>query len=171
MSYEQSIKEARTIEAMKNGYMGLGGKFGQITKKLGHPIINQGGMYKDSTEFENVLDGETEDLPTMDESEASYEIGWQFDGLSRGVNLSILIFNHLREIKVVYEGRVVYKEVSGELESYAPDRQWEDWVGKLADLAKKIQRRELRNAAKEAEKAKEEKRNEIIEDLKKRWGI
>ena len=42
MNREEAIREARTIEAMKKGYAGLGGKFAIIAKILGYPIIEQG---------------------------------------------------------------------------------------------------------------------------------
>lgn len=172
MNYEKAIKEARTIEAMRNGYMGLGGKFCQITKKLGFPIINQGGLYLDSTEFEDVFKEENkEEIRTANEDESTYEVGWQFDGLSRGINLSITIKNHLREIIVRHEGNIVYKEVSGELEGYHPDKVWEEWINKLHETVKKSQRKESIQNNKKIEQQKEEKKLKILDDLKRRWGI
>lgn len=172
MSYEQTIKEARTIEAMKNGYMGLGGKFCLITKKLGHPIIKQGNLYSDMTEFEDIFETEEEDqIKTMDEDESTYEIGWQFDGLSRGINISIIIFFHLREIVVRNEGQIVYKEASGELEYYVPQKDWEEKVNILYNLTKKINKQNKIEENKTKEKQNEEKKKSIIENLRKKWGI
>jgi hypothetical protein len=171
MNYEQRIKEARTIEAMRNGYMGLGGKFSQITKKLGFAIIKQGGLYVDSTNFEDIFESEEEAITTIDEDEPTYEIGWQFDALSRGINLSITIMHHLREIVVRYEGQIVYKEISGELESYAPDASWEDGVNLFYEMAKKMHRKESINTKKEAEEKKEVEKANILEQLRKKWGI
>jgi len=171
MNYEQSIKEARTIEAMKNGYMGLGGKFCQITKKLGFPIIKQGGLYADSTEYENIFEEKDDEIKMIDEDEPTYEIGWQFDALSRGINLSILLIHHLREITVRFEGQVVYKEISGELESYVPSSSWEESINNLYEATKKMHRRESPEKKKEFEKKKEEEKIKILDQLKKRWGF
>ena len=172
MNYEQRIKEARTLEAMKNGYMGLEGKFSQITKKLGFPIVNQGGLYVDESYLQDVFKEEDEnEIKTFDENEATYEIGRQFDALSRGINLTITVMYHLREITVVYEGHTVYKEVSGELESYSPDKSWEEHTNKLCDLAKKIQREEKIEERGKKQKEKEAEKNRILENLRKKWGI
>lgn len=171
MSYEQNIKEARTIEAMRNGYMGLAGKFSQITKRLGFPIISQGSLYMNSTEFVDVFEVDEEPVKTMDENEATYEIGWQFDGLSKGINLAITVMNHLREITVRYEGNIVYKEISGELESYAPSQEWEAHINRLYENVKKVHRKESAALAKKAEEKKEESKLKILNDLRKRWGI
>jgi hypothetical protein len=173
MNYEQKIKEARTIEAMKSGYMGLGGKFCQIAKKLGFPIVKQGGIYSDATEFESYYDLESqeEEILTMDEDEKTFEIGWQFDGLSRGMNLSITIYFHLNEIVVINEGRTVYKESSGELESYVPQELWQSNIEKLFNLTKKIDRLNRINENKNKEKVNEERKNTILENLRNRWGI
>jgi hypothetical protein len=66
---------------------------------------------------------------------------------------------------------VVYKEISGELECYAPNKVWEEWINKLYDNTKKIKRRQSFESAKLLEKQKEEKKLKILEDLKKKWGI
>lgn len=171
MSYEQNIKEARTLEAMKNGYMGLEGKFSQITKKLGSPIIRQGGLYADSTSFEDIFEDEEDQIKTMNEDEPTFEVGRQFDGLSKGVNLSIIIIHHLREITVRFEGQIVYKEISGELESYSPNKVWEDWISRLYDSARKLHRAEIAQLKKESNETKNYKSLKILEELRKKWGI
>jgi len=172
MNYEQNIKEARTIEAMKNGYMGLAGKFCQIARTIGSPVINQGSLHLDTNYLEDIFqENETENIKTMDENEATYEIGWQFDGLSRGMNISILVFNHKREITVYHEGAIVYKESSGELESYAPNKVWEEWINKIYETTKKIKRRQSFESNKALDEQKEEKKLKILDELRKKWGI
>lgn len=172
MNYEQSIKEARTIEAMKNGYLGLGGKFSHITKKLGSPIIKQGGIYTESNYLEDIEDffKNDDEISQMDENEATYELGRQFDGLSRGMNLSITVFYHLAEITVTYEGSKVYKEISGELESYCPGF-WENHINKLYETTKKIDRLNKIDINKKKKELEKIKKNSILEMLKKKWGI
>jgi len=172
MSYEQAIKEARTIEAMKNGYMGLGGKFCSIAKKLGGSIIRQGGMYVDSTEFgDPFYEEDNENIPIMDETEATTDIGLQFDGLSRGINLSIIIKFHLREISVYFEGAFVYHEVSGELEMYVPKKEWEEKIEYLYEITKKIDKENKPVEKEQNEKKKEKEKEKILEKLRKTWGI
>lgn len=171
MNSEQLIKEQRTIEAMKNGYMGFGGKFGFIAKKMGDPIIKQGGIYTDETEFEDIFKEIDEEIQTMDENEVTYELGVQFDALSRGFNLQILIYYHLAEINVYYEGQIVYKEISGELESYVPNEAWENKIDQIYNLAKKVERKSKPEEKKQLEQEKNKKKDQILEQFRKKWGI
>jgi hypothetical protein len=172
MNYEQKIKEARTIEAMRKGYMGMGGKFCLIAKKLGSSIVRQGGVYADSTEIDDPFkEFDLEEIETMEIDEPTTEVGLQFDGLSRGMNISILIMHHLAEIKVIWEGRTVFKEVSGELEGYNPQKDWEDIIDKLYNMAKRVQ-----NINKPIEKElikeqNEKQKNKLIQQLKDKWGV
>jgi hypothetical protein len=172
MSREKQIQEARTIEAMKKGYMGLEGKFCVIAKWLGKPIIHHGSQLVDETPlfdpFEEIQDSE---IPTFDESESSFEVGTFFDGLSRGVNLSIFVNFELREIKCYFEDRVVYKETAGELEGFNPQDIWEENIEKLYSSAKKIEKeRKQVEKRKLIEKAEKNKKS-ILEYLKNKWGI
>jgi len=171
MNHEQLIKEARTIEAMKNGYIGFGGKFATIAKRLGGPIIKQGGVYTEETEFEDIFKDEDEEIKDMDEDEIVYELGIQYDALSQGINLQILIYYHLAEIKVFYEGQMVYKEVSGELESYAPNQIWENKINQIYSLAKKIEKINKPEENKKNIEEKNKKKNKILEEFRKKWGI
>ena len=87
------------------------------------------------------------------------------------MNISILVFNHKREITVYHEGAVVYKESSGELESYAPNKAWEEWINKIYESTKKIKRRDSLRTAKAVEEQKEEKKLRILDELRRKWGI
>ncbi|MEI8270661.1 MAG: hypothetical protein WCG45_04780, partial [bacterium] len=120
MDREQIIKEARTLEAIKNGYMGLDGKLCRILKIFGTEMISHGSS---SYEVGNCLYDpyeivEEDAILTMDEDESILEIGKHFDAIKFGINLNITLNFYLREILVEYKGRLVYKEISGELESY-----------------------------------------------------
>lgn len=172
MNREQMLKEARTIEAMKNGYMGLEGQFASIAKRLGQPLFRQGGgMFEQSYMPDPYELPDEDDIPMMEEDEQSYEIGLQFDGLSRGMNMTISVQYHLREIMVRYEGRVVYHEVSGELEGYAPDPAWEDKIKTLFALAKKVERKDRPYERKQQAQVADKKRKEILDHLRKKWGL
>lgn len=172
MNREKIIQEQRTIEAMKKGYMGLEGKFATIVKKLGYPVIKQGGLNFDQTFLEDYYNLEDDDaLPTMDEEEGSYEIGWAFDGLNRGMNLSILVLFHNREITVRYDGQLVYSELAGDLEGFAPEDGWEQKIDNLFSLCKKVERQDRPAERKRLKDAADRKRKEILENLRTKWGV
>ena len=172
MNREQMIKEARTLEAMKKGYMGLEGKFANIAKYLGQPIYVQGGRVFEQTFLDDPygLD-EPEEIPMMEEEENSYDIGLQFDGLSRGMNMTISVQYHLREITCRYESQIVYKEISGELEGYAPNPAWEEKIENLSNLARKQERTKRPAERAKAAEATVKKREEVLEYLRLKWGL
>ena len=172
MNREQMLKEARTIEAMKKGYMGLEGKFSSIAKRLGQPIFHHGSRVFEQTFMPDPYElDEPDDIPMMDEEENSYEVGLQFDGLSRGINLTISVQFHLREITCRFQGQIVYKEISGELEGYAPDPAWEDKIESLHSLARKVERKQRPVERQQLAEAANKKRAEILEHLAKKWGL
>lgn len=172
MNREDIIREQRTIEAMKKGLMGLEGKLGRIVKALGEPVYQQGSRYFDQTFLPDPYEtGGEEEIPTMEEDDISYEIGAMFDGLSRGVNLSIYIFEYNREIVVRHKGQVVYRELAGELEGYAPDDEWEQEIEKLVEQAKKAERRQKPVIQKALLHEAERRKKEILEHLRLKWGI
>lgn len=171
MNHERLIQEQRTIEAMKKGYMGTEGKFAGIVKKIGYPIYQQGGRYHNQTFLEDVYAIENDEIPILDEDEMSYEIGWAFDGLSRGMDLSINFNFYHREIIVNYKGKIVYQEVSGDLEKFIPNEEWENHIDNLLLLTKKIDKNNRLSIKRQKQSLIEEKRKEILEKLKNKWGI
>ena len=172
MDREQIVKEARTIEAVKNGYMGLEGKFCKILKVFGQDIIKHGSSFYDlnylSDPYENQ---EPDSIPFMDEDETISELGKHFDAIKFGMNLNITLNFYFREIIVEYEGKVVYKEVSGELESYVPFKEWEEKIEFIFSKVKKIENKNKPFEKKEMEEISKNKRMKILEDLKNKWGI
>lgn len=172
MNKEQLLKDARTIEAMKKGYMGLEGKIAIIAKLLGDPIIGQGSRFIDQGFSNNLFDNFEEfEIPTFDEDDNSYIHGLQFDGLSRGINLSIYLDNYTREIICRYEGKVVYKESSGELEGFVPNEIWENKIEEFFDAAKILERKSKIDQREQIKKKTEKKRKEIFEYFKEKWGL
>jgi hypothetical protein len=170
---EKLIQEQRTIEAMKKGYMGLEGKFVTIANRLGYVLYKQGGINFEQSFLEDYynLPADENVLPTMDEEEGSYAVGLAFDGLSRGMNLSIVLQYHNREITVRHEGQVVYKEVAGDLEGFAPDDAWEQKIDRLFSLCKKVERQSKPAERKMLKELADKKRKEILENLRLKWGI
>lgn len=171
MNREQKLKEVRTIEAMKKGYMGLEGKFCCITKMLGSPLFRQGGLYVDTTFLQDPYAEQNDEISTMSEDDESYEIGIYFDGLSRGVNLTISVMFHLREITVRYEGQIVYKEIAGELEGFAPTDNWEEKIESLYNVARKVEKQHRPLEKLRLKETADKKRKEIFETLRLKWGL
>jgi hypothetical protein len=175
MNREEAIREARTIEAMKKGYSGLGGKIATIAKILGESIVEQqGGMLLQSGFLEDpyAADSQEEgDMPVFDEEERAYEVGVIFDGLRYGINLSIILRHYQREIVCEFNGHKVFWEVAGELEAFVPDDAWEKRLNEIYVQA--VERERLRRPAQKEKLIKEANRRkqEILEDFRKKWGL
>lgn len=197
---EAKIREQRTVEANKKGFIGQNGKIGTVLKMMGQPIVShsEGGAYVDTnyleesqeespwpvstSEFMNSipvmdLDGnvrpETEEWAQIKNpvSYGVYNVGWHFDGLSRGMHLEIKYDDTEAKLVVLHKGYVVYKEIKGEIVSYVPKDEWEGWIEVLYKKAKEIQRRkkeiEFEDQVKESEKIKAS----WWAEMKSRWGL
>jgi|688.fasta_scaffold141213_3 hypothetical protein len=172
MNREQMIREARTIEAMRRGYMGMEGKISVIAKRLGQPIIQQGSRSFEQTFLSDPFALEKDDeMPTIGENDHSYEIGLHYDGLSRGINLSVYVHFHHREIICEFNGQKVYWEIGGELESYVPHESWENQLEKIYDNAKKVERLQRPQERKKLVEAANKKRQELLNEFKQKWGL
>lgn len=175
MNREEAIREARTIEAMKKGYSGLGGKIATIAKIFGEPIIEQqGGMLLQSGYLEDPYAADYEDentLPIFDEEERAYEVGSVFDGLRHGINLTILLRHYQREIVCEFNGHKVYWEVAGELEAFVPDDAWEKRLNEIYVQA--IERERIRRPVQKEKLIQEANRRkqEILDEFRKKWGL
>jgi len=195
---EKRIKEQRTIEANRKKLMGLDGKLGCILKYLGEPLIRQdegdwfhSSRYLDEEDSrrETTWGGTPEEIieqiPTDDWGDLlpdecyrsqpvkydTEEIGMVFDGLSSGMNLEIRYLKQDNLLTVKHEGRLVYREVAGELEAYVPAPQWEDMVNRLFPLAKK---REVTAIGEAVQQRREKNRKDklgFLEKLRTKWGI
>jgi hypothetical protein len=192
---EEKIKELRTIEATKKRLMGMGGKFGLIAKMLGDDIVmhQEGGIYCDTHYLPDMwsLDTEPESgMPYMDmpgeeptgfgwRDERNYartpvstqELGWHFDGLSRGMHLEIKVIGETKEITVHYQGYLVYKEKEGNLEAYSPAKEWEDKIDMLFESAQKKVRAGQRQEKQENHDQGLAKKANWIETMRGRWGL
>lgn len=169
---EKVIQEQRTIEAMKKGYMGCEGKFAFIVKKMGDLIISQNSANFEQTFMEDFYEwNDEEELPTMEIDESVNEIGMSYDDLKSGNNLTILFFNDENEITVRYEGKLVYKEIANELQSFVPDEKWESLIEKIYTKAKIVDKNRKNKENNLLIKAANHKKKEIIEKLKDKWGI
>lgn len=195
---EQRIREQRILEANKKGIVGQNGKIGVVLRMMGSAIMSheEGGGYVET----NYLYGEDQDeptsiqdmmrgIPTMDVDGAVrpeteewtqmndpvpygvQRIGWHFDGLSRGMHLEIKYDDYTTEFMVSHKGYTVYKEIKGEIVSYAPNDEWEGWINTLYKIAKEMRRREKEEEFDEQVRNTERQKANWWSDIKSRWGI
>lgn len=168
---EQMIREHRTIEAMRNGLMGSEGKLARVARTMGQPIYRQGGGTFEQTYLDDPYDLPDENsLPVMDEEEMSYQVGWHFDGMSRGIHMEILWKADHREVKCYWKGNLVYKEIGGDLDGYAPG-EWEAELEKLSEQTKKTERQDRKEKSKVAGIEAKQKQKEFLDAMKLKWGI
>lgn len=168
---EQMIREQRTIDAMKKGFMGADGKLARIARMMGHPIHRHGTSNFNQTFLDDPYELPSDDLPVMDEDEMSYQIGFYFDGLGRGMQLEIVWLSEFREIKCRYRGRVVYRESGGELDGFAPGEEWETIVEKLYERTRKMEKVEKKVRSQAAGNEARFQQKEFLDAMKLKWGI
>lgn len=97
-------------------------------------------------------------------------IGWNFDGLSRGMHLEIRCLIEDAKIVVYYQGYKVYEEEGSKLLRLNPNG-WEELVERLYPTAKKKQRKQV---TKRNEERKAEAQNEVkgmLQRIKELWGL
>lgn len=98
-------------------------------------------------------------------------IGIHFDGLDRGMHLEIKYDDVSSELIVHYKGFVVYKEIKGELLSYAPYQEWERWIDSLYKIAKEKQRKIKEQEFEESVSLGEKEKKYWWEKIREKWGI
>jgi hypothetical protein len=98
-------------------------------------------------------------------------IGMHFDGLSRGMHLEIKYDEVSSELVLYYKGYVAYKEIKGELLSYAPNEEWEKWIESLYKVSKEKQRKIKEKEFEESIKENEKEKSIWWEKIKNRWGL
>lgn len=99
------------------------------------------------------------------------QVGWHFDGMSRGIHLEIKYINDNSEIVVYYKGHVVYKEIAGDLFAYVPLDEWKEKVDSLHKTAKKLENESRKTESIERLEAGKKDKQSWIEQLRKTWGI
>lgn len=102
---------------------------------------------------------------------ATTQIGWHFDGLSRGMHIEIKYDGDQKELVALYQGYLVYKEVAGELAAYSPNEEWESKIDSLYAVAKKreqqARKQEKQDKIEEAKAAKEY----WWQRIQRKWGL
>jgi hypothetical protein len=185
---ENVIREKRTNLAVSKNLMGPSGKFGVILQAFGSPTLRQGSGLVDVNFLQSPYDDYvyTEYSPTMSDQdgpiayrdeildqydEALYNEGLHFDGLSRCMHIEIFYWHATNEIKVTYRGFQVYKEVAGELHSYAPFPDWEEMIEKLYRAAKeRLKKSKVVHEVEVAEKV-QAKKKQFWQMLRLKWGL
>lgn len=185
---EELIREQRTIEATKKNLMGPSGKFGQILKAFGVPILKQGSsLYHQSslddyyddfttTVYETTASNQNGPVVYRDEikeieDEYIEETGLLFDGLNRGIHMEIIYWHEDSSLKVSFKGYVVYKEVAGQLEAYTPTDAWENIIERLVKSAEeKLKEMKIQEKVSLQRMFQEEKAG-FLEKLRIKWGI
>jgi hypothetical protein len=168
---EAALKERRTTLAIKNNYMGNTGKLGTIARCLGKPIIRQGcSLYNDNYLEDPYEIHEEKQLPEMDDESTTLE-GYVFDSLSSGIPIEIIYFRQYNKLVVSYKGYKVYEEIAGDVCCFAPFAEWENWIDKFYDRAKKVFKNQV-ELHKEEDQAKIEKTHtDLLTKLRLLWGI
>jgi len=178
-SKESLIREKRTIEATRKNLLGPGGKLGIICKFLGSSITFHGGEsdplwedpYNTPMDFfgnEQIM----EEMPVFDpEGGGLYEVGWVFDGLSRGIHMEVKYIDHEKRLTVTYKGYEVFVEIAGDLERYNPFPEWEDEIEKLHQEA--IDKRKAQKKAEKAARQEDmmQKASDFLQKIRLKWGI
>jgi hypothetical protein len=174
---EQRIKEQMTTKAMGNGLMGITGKLACIACNLGSKIVSETPDMFSETSMPDVweLPGNGEwdfkKIHDNDETAWSRDIGFIFDGLSRGIHLEIKYLSDEKSLTVYHKGYTVFREVSGDLEGYVPQPEWEDQVERLFKIAKQIAEDRTKVEKEAFKKVAEKRAMSYLEQLRLRWGV
>lgn len=191
---EAIVKEKRTLEATRKNLMGSEGKLGVILKQLGQPIIAHeigGGMYDQSYLEGYDIYEEDESLPTMsmgdDESTpegwewsttpadadpvSCRQIGWHFDGLSRGMHLEIKYDDLTKTLRLHYRGHLVFEETTGDLTAYVPDLEWEKMINNLYNVAEPMKYDKEKEDREEQKTAIKQAKKNFLQKLRDKWGV
>ena len=189
---EAVIKEQRTLEATKKKLMGSEGKLGVILKQLGQPIVSHdmgGGMYSQRFLDPYEIEEEDESLPTMSLGEEATpegwewsmpkdadlvscrQIGWHFDGLSRGMHIEIKYDDISKVLTLHYKGHLVFEETTGDLTAYVPHPDWEDMINRLYAVAEPLKYdKEIEEREEQKELIRKAKKG-FLQKLRERWGV
>ena len=134
----------------------------ELMKKI--PIINiENNSRPDSKEwYQYMPDPITYGIDT---------IGIHFDGLSRGMHLEIKYDELSSELVLHYKGYVAYKELKGELLSYVPNNEWENWINQLYKIAKDKLREKKEQEFEEAIEQNQKNKSDWWDSIKNKWGI
>jgi len=166
---EEKIAQIRLAEAVQKDFYGSTSKLLIISKVFGSEII-QDNFANNPTSF--IYDDIEEDkVQEFDINHTSIIIGHHFDGLRMGIPLEIVQKEYDNSLKVLWQGRVVYEEIDGELISFNPLNEWERNIESLYSKAEqKIEKEKKQNVNLMNSQMQKEEDKEI-ERIREKWGI
>lgn len=106
--------------------------------------------------------------PTFESVE---EIGWYFSGLSRGMHLEIKYTNENKELIVRHKGKLVFKEIAGDLDGYVPSPEWERMIDRLHVIARKMQSTRNKTEKEAKKQILRDKKQGWLDRMKSKWGF
>lgn len=170
----RALIEQRVIEATKKQ---MTQKLLLIAKFLGRPIIAQsilGNKLDDPWRLEEDIIYDPTNLPLQDPDEwSTTERGFHFDGLSCGINLCITALFYDRkveELKVTYNGYMVFAESEGVLRAYAPFPAWENAVTMFHEAAVQKEKKKLIEEKQHKQEDNRRKRESFWQKFRMLWG-
>jgi len=166
---EEKIAELRLAEAIQKDLFGSSGKISIISKVFGSEII-QDNFINNSIGF-LYEDIEEDKVNEFDVNHTSTIIGYHFDGLRMGIPLEIIQKEYDNSLKVLWQGRVVYEEIDGELISFNPLNEWERNIDSLylkAEQKTELEKQKNEKFIKEQMQKEEDKE---IKRIREKWGI
>ena len=129
----------------------------EVLDELGNPVAD--------------VEGKEWDGPNDRTGYTTNQIGWHFDGLSRGMHLEIKFEDAIKLLLVTFKGYEVYREEAGELHGYAPNDEWEGIVDRLYAVAQPMEmQQKIEDRKEEIEEAKILKRD-WWDKTRKKWGL
>jgi len=87
------------------------------------------------------------------------------------MHLEIKYIELENKLEVSYKGYLVYKEIRGELETYAPFPEWEDQIEKLYEVARELNKEKKKEAKKEHLAEKQREKMHWWEKVRLKWGL
>jgi hypothetical protein len=168
MNIEDRILEQRTAEAIRKNLMGQQGKIYLIAKVLGQAITHQseGGNFLSYDMFTEDVDA----IPILADDATSHDVGYTFDGLSRGLNINIICKDYEGEIKLFWDGYCYYHEDNNVLQRYVPNGALEKILDSLYTVVENRIHEEYRKMKKKEIQEAPKLEREEIERLRDKWG-
>lgn len=180
MALKEKIRyliEQRKIEATKKQIVQ---KMILISRVLGNQIVSTTTSSARMPQLwqldsnNKMLDDEG-DIVKLEEDDTwiDYEMGFCFDGLKCGINLCVLCLAYdskVVQIKVTYNGYLVFLESEGEISAYAPFPAWEEAMEMFYEAAVVKEKTKLMEEKALREQERKTKLSEFFRAFKALWG-
>ena len=169
MNIENKIKEQRLALALNKNFFGPQGKLSIICQMFGNSIIED-YFGRDQTDLVYGDIEEKNQFETFSEDHTSCLLGYFYDGVNLGNHLEIKYLINENEIKLYYKGYVKYHELSNDLLSYIPEKEWESSVEAIfirsIERLKKVNEEKLQKKNASVERMEKE----LIDKIISKWG-